>query len=100
MNRPIVVVTQGSHGYTIKVEWFENERAFYADAVTLVMQLDEAAGVWWYLPKRVSSDELGTAAVKVIEVFEACPWTDVSRFATHFVPEPGAPLEPVPEVAA
>lgn len=86
---PIVVVTRDSNGRTV-ADWYETEDGYYV------------------------GDPIATAGYDVVNIRRNCP-VDVAsevfrlygmgmagfaaaaeKAATHFAPEPGAPLEPIP----
>ena len=99
-NSPVVLVSRTPDGYASRAVWFENEAAYYDDAPTLLMEFNRERHAWSYTPLRTSSRRLGLRAAHVMGRLERTPWTAMAFAETHWVPEPGAPLEPVPEVAA
>lgn len=92
---PVVTVTRDSDGYAIKVEFYENETAFY-NGDRSVLMVFEPGCPWVFRPERRTSLRLGWRATKVALRLQANPWRSLTGVDTHIVPEPGAPLEPIP----
>lgn len=94
---PIVVVTQDPDGYGIEIQVFESERRFYDRDPMATLKREPA---WTGESHRSTVPPAGLLIKELWERVAENPWADVSDLATHCIPEPGAPLEPVPEVAA
>ena len=100
MSSPIILVTQDQHGNNTKIEWFEDERRYYDQDPLAALTFDAGPCVWWGKSHRPTGSTHGLLIAVTLQMLTEDPWADVSFIATHYVPEPGAPLEPVPEVAA
>jgi hypothetical protein len=87
---PVVLVTRDSRDRP-GITWYEDEIGFYdGDPVAWVT----GGGALHISPH--ASVEAGEAAKEAHSVVRDSVSPDLSRFATHVEPEPGAPLEPIP----
>lgn len=91
----VVIVTQQR-----KVEWFVDEQHYYHEDPTLVLTFDPKANVWWGRSFHPTPRAMNRSVGWAFHRLTRNPWADVSDVATHTVPEPGAPIEPVQEVLA
>lgn len=99
MSPPVVLVSRDEFGFAIKVACYENETAFYAGERSVLMEFEAGAG-WVFVAERPTSLRLGWRAAMVVKRLRANPWLSLKNVDTHYVPEPGAPLEPNPGRAA
>jgi hypothetical protein len=94
VNAPVVTVTRD------EVRIFEDERHFYLGAASVVLEFNREHSVWTGTTLRFTTRPVQFEAELALWRLTRNPWTDVSDQATHYIPEPGAPLEPIPGRAA
>lgn len=99
MTAPVVIVSRDSRGYAVKVEFYEDETAYYNGERTVLMVFEPGAA-WVFRVDRRASLRLGWRATRVVIRLRTNPWLSLADVDTHTVPEPGAPLEPIPGRAA
>jgi hypothetical protein len=95
-----VLVTRDDTGQALKVEWFETEQHYYREDPLAALTFDIGHSVWWGKSFRPTGSTLGLLVAVTLRKLTEDPWADVSQLSTHFVSEPGAPLEPIVERAA
>ena len=95
MSAPIVVVTRDATRDPLLIEWFENENGYYTEDPLAVVEFDPWRDVWtaWAKSNARTETRLTTARTLLALVLDA--GAEVRGLATHYVPEPGAPLEPL-----
>jgi hypothetical protein len=79
-----------------RVSWFEDEQHYYHEDPAVVLNLDPVQHLWWGRSYRPTPQAMTPSVGQVFRLLANFPAADVSEFVTHVVPEPGAPLEPVP----
>lgn len=95
MTDPIVTVTRTPGGETRAVEWFEDEDRAYAGDPFIRLVFNPVWCSWDCQTLRTHGVGVGwQAAITQLRLKEN-PFVDVSDVATHYYPEPGAPLEPL-----
>lgn len=93
----VVVLTYSASGELRRVEWFEDEARCYAGDPFRLLVFNPVACVWTGRTMRTCpSREANVDAAMTLWRLTRNPWADVSDIATHYSPEPGAPLEPIP----
>lgn len=90
MNPPVVIVSRD------RVRIFEDEQHFYLGGPSVVLTFDPGHNVWTGTTLEFTTRPVQFEAELALWRLTRNPWTDVSDQATHYVPEPGAPLEPLP----
>lgn len=95
MSGPVILVTQDSDGTNIGMAFAEEERDFYANGPAVVLTFDAEHNLWWGTTLRMHSPEVRFEVDVAMWRLTRNPWTDVSDMATHWIPELGAPLEPI-----
>lgn len=96
MTSPIVVVTGDDTRDPLRIEWFEDEAGWYLNDPVAWLEFDSRQPVSSSNAKPNARTESRLAAARVLLDLELDAEASVYQLATHFVPEPGAPLEPIP----
>lgn len=78
-----------------RVTWFESEQHYYDGQPTLLLDFAPRHNVWVATSRRPTTRATTPSIASVMRLLRNFPTADVSRFVTHTVSEPGAPLEPI-----
>jgi hypothetical protein len=96
MTCPVVLVTRDETRDPLRVEWFEDEAGYHAGDPLAWLEFDPVRDVWVAKKGRNARPETSLAAARLLLDLVLDPEASVYQLATHFVAEPGAPLEPIP----
>lgn len=96
MNAPVVVVTRDVSRDPLRIDWYEDEGAYYTQDPLAELEFDPAKDVWVARKGRNARPDTSLAAARLLLDLVLDPQASVYHLATHFVPEAGAPLEPIP----
>lgn len=96
MTSPIVVVTGDDTRDPLRIDWFEDENCFYAGDPSAWIEFHQPRDTWRGEAGRYARPESTLAAARILLDLALDGEASVYQLATHFVPEPGAPLEPIP----
>jgi hypothetical protein len=77
------------------MSWFEDEHRYYHEDPAVILTLDPVHLVWWGRTYRPTPRAMTPSVGEAFRRLANFPTSDVSDLVTHFVSEPGAPLEPV-----
>lgn len=91
----VVIQSLDRTGQPVKIAWFANERAFYDDNPIIVLEYDARLVAWNVLSCRTTPRPVMATFGPVWRRLSNFPTADVSKWLTHTVAEPGAPLEPI-----
>lgn len=100
MTSPIVVVTRDDTRDPLRIEWFESESDYYAEDPVAWIEFHRGRDTWIGKAGRHARPETSLAAARALLDLALDGEASVYQLATHFVSEPGAPLEPIPRRAA
>jgi hypothetical protein len=93
---PIVVVSRDVSRDPLRIEWFEDEAGYYARDPLAWVEFHRARDTWKGHASRNAPPEIALAASRILLDLSCDTEVSVSHLATHYVSEPGAPLEPIP----
>lgn len=96
MSSPVVLVTRDDTRDPLLIEWFENEDGYYAEDPLAAVEFDPWRDVWTAWAKKNAQTETRLLVARTLLALVLDAGEDVQRLATHYVSEPGAPLEMVP----
>jgi hypothetical protein len=96
VSAPIVVVTRDATRDPLLIEWFEDENGYWTEDPIAVVQFDPWRDVWSAWAKKNARTETRLAGARTLLALVLDAGAEVRGLATHYVPEPGAPLEPIP----
>lgn len=96
MSPPVVLATRDETRDPLRVEWFEDEAGYYAEDPLAWLEFDPARDVWVAKKGRNARPDTSLAAARLLLDLVLDPDVSVYQLATHWAPEPGAPLEPIP----
>lgn len=91
----VVLVTRDDTRDPLRIEWFEDEAGYYAGDPLAWLEFDPRRDVWVAKAGRNARPETSLAAARALLDLVLDPEASVYQLSTHFVPEPGAPLEPI-----
>jgi hypothetical protein len=97
---PVVVVTRDVTRDPLRVEWFEDENGYYAEDPLAWIEFHRLRDTWRGQAGRNAPPEVTLMASRILLDLSCDSEVSVSHLATHYVAEPGAPLEPIPGRAA
>jgi hypothetical protein len=100
VTEPVVVVTRDSTRDPLRIDWYEDETGYWAEDPLVWLEFDPGRDVWLAKAGRNARPETSLTAARVLLDLVLDPGASVYQLATHFVAEPGAPLEPIPGRAA
>jgi hypothetical protein len=100
VNAPVVLVTRDDTRDPLRIEWFEDENGYYAEDPLAWLEFDPMRDVWVAKKGRNARPETSLAAARLLLDLVLDPGVSVYQVSTHWVSEPGAPLEPLPRSAA
>lgn len=95
MKAPIVIVTGDPDRDPLRIEWFETEDGYYVGDPVAWVEFHRARDTWKGHAGRNAPPEVALTASRILLDLSCDAEVSVSHLATHRVPEPGAPLEPV-----
>jgi hypothetical protein len=97
---PVIASARNEAGETDWLGWCESERDYYTHGAAIEVKFEHSVNLWWSRSLRLHSRPLGAAAARAFRWLTNSPSADAYQFATHVLPEPGAPLEPIEGRAA
>jgi hypothetical protein len=97
---PVVIVSRDDTRDPLTIEWFEDENCFYCEDPLAVVEFDPWRDVWTAWAKKNARTETRLLAARTLLALVLDAGENVRKLATHYVPELGAPLEPVRGSAA
>lgn len=95
MTGPVVTVTRDDTRDPLRIEWFEDEAGYYAGDPLAWIEYDRGRDTWRGHAGRNAPREVALTASRVLLDLSCDAEVSVRYLATHHVPEPGAPLEPI-----
>jgi hypothetical protein len=78
-----------------RVSWFGSEQDYYDGRPTFEMRFDQRQTLWYGQSFHPTTKAMTPSVGEAFRRLGQFPTSDVSDLVTHFVSEPGAPLEPV-----
>lgn len=96
----VVIVSRDKTRDPLRIEWFENEDGYYVGDPVAWIEYDRGRDTWRGHAGRNAPRGVVLDASRVLLDLSCDAEVSVRHLATHYVPEPGAPLEPVVRSAA
>lgn len=100
MNAPVVVVTGDTTRDPLRIDWYEDEDAYYAQDPLAWVEFHRSRDMWRGHVDRNAPQGVTLTASRILADLSCDSEVTVSHLATHRVAEPGAPLEPIQGSAA
>lgn len=95
MTSPIVLITRDDTRDPLRIEWFEDQNGYYTEDPVAWIEFDPWRDKSSSDFKPNARTESKLAAARILLDLTLDPEASVYQLATHFVPKPGAPLEPI-----